>query len=245
MDATNDRSASSGDMVFDNATIGAGTIIEPGVTVGLRYHPDCGPARIGRNGILRQGTIIYGDVTAGDYLQTGHYAVIRAKVVLGHYCTICNHSTLEGIIRMGDGVRVMSHTYVPSRTWFGDHVFVGPGVTFLNDRAPGRCDPMPTPRGATVEDDVMIGGGATILPGITIGERSFIAAGAVITKDVPPRTLAMGVPARSEPLPPHLDRPVNRKLTRQPIDLWHPRTEDLSKVDWPDDWPQKGTWPLA
>ena len=59
-----DQIAMREDRVFENATIGEGTVIEPGVTVGLRYHPECGPARIGRNGILRQGTIIYGDVIA-------------------------------------------------------------------------------------------------------------------------------------------------------------------------------------
>ena len=65
-----------------------------------------------------------------------------------------------------------------------------------------------------------------------------IAAGAVITNDVPPRTFAEGVPARHQPLPAHLDRPANRKLTRQPVDLWHPLTEDLSAADWPEDWPE-------
>lgn len=239
MSATPDQNEFQEETRFENATVGKGTIIEPDVTVGFRYHARCGPARIGENGMLRQGTLIYGDVEAGDYLQTGHYAVIRARVVLGDYCTICHHSTLEGIIRMGRGVRIMSHTYVPSRTWFGDHVFVGPGVTFLNDRTPGRCDPMPTPRGARIEDEVMIGGGVSILPGITIGERSFIAAGAVVTRDVPPRTLAKGVPARFDPLPEHLDRPANRKLTLQPIDLWHPRMENPADADWPHDWPDR------
>ncbi len=226
------------DTAFDNACIGSGTIIEPGVTVGFRYHERCGLAQIGCNGILRQGTIIYGDVTAGDYFQTGHYTVIRAKIKIGDYCTVSNHSTLEGLIRMGTGVRIMSHTYIPSRTWFGDHVFVGPGVTFLNDPLPGRCDPIPTPRGATIEDDVMIGGGVTLLNGITIGERSFIAAGAVVTKDVPPRTFALGCPAQFKPLPSHLDRPANRTLTLQPIDLWHPRM-DPDAVTWPPDWPDE------
>ncbi len=75
---------------------------------------------------------------------------------------------------------------VRSRTWFGNNVFVGPGVTFLNDKLPGRLREMPMPQGARIEDNVMIGGGCTILPGITIGERSFIAAGSVVTKDVPP-----------------------------------------------------------
>jgi acetyltransferase-like isoleucine patch superfamily enzyme len=222
---------------YPNATIGSGTLIEPGVYVGFRYHPDCGPARIGQNGILRTGTIIYGDVVLGDYFQSGHHAVIRAKVRGGDYCALGNQSTLEGIIRLGTGVRIMSHVYVPSRTWFGDHVFVGPGVTFLNDRLPGRHEEPVTPRGATIEDDVMIGGGCVILPGVRIGERSFIAAGAVVTKDIPPRSLVSEVPGRIEPLPAKLDRPNDRRLTVQPIDLWHPRQPDLALADWPPDWP--------
>ena len=70
----------------------------------------------------------------------------------------------------------MSHVYIPSRTWFGDNVFVGPGTTFLNDRYPCRAGiRRPRREGATIHDDVMIGGGCTILPGVTIGERSFIS----------------------------------------------------------------------
>src|SRR5512136_638708 len=163
---TGNIEAFTGPFSFPNAVIGEGTLVEPDVMVGFRYHPDCGPARIGRNGILRKGTIIYGDVTIGDYFQTGHYAVIRAKVEIGDYCTVLNHSTLEGLIRFGRGVRIMSHVYIPSRTRFGDNVFVGPGVTFLNDRLPGRVEVMGVPRGATIEDDVMIGGGCTIMAGI-------------------------------------------------------------------------------
>ena len=99
-------------MPTDNATIGEGTIVEPDVAVGFRYHKDCGPARVGKDGILRKGTIIYGDVTIGDYFQSGHYVVIRAKVQIGDYCTVLNHSVLEGIIRMGRGVR-MAGTLAP------------------------------------------------------------------------------------------------------------------------------------
>jgi len=221
---------------FENAVVGEGTLIEPNVQIGVIYHPQCRPARIGRGGILRSGTIIYGDVIIGDYFQTGHYAVIRAKVEIGDYCTLCNHSTLEGIIRMGNGVRIMSHTYVPSRTWFGDHVFVGPGVTILNDRYPGRREVLETPRGPTIEDDVVIGGGCTILPGVTIGEGSFIAAGALVHGDIPPRSLVVGVPGRIAPLPKKLDMPNDRRLTIQPVDLWHPLMPDLSAADWPEDW---------
>lgn len=222
-----------------NATIGVGTIIEDDVSVGWRYHPECGIARVGKNGILRKGTIIYGDVRIGDYFQSGHYVVIRAQVRMGDYCTILNHSALEGIVRFGNGVRIMSHVYICSRTWFGDHIFVGPGVTFLNERFPARTEKHVTPKGAFVEDDVMIGGGCTILPGVRIGKGSFIAAGTLVHKDIPPRSFSKGTPCTIEPLPERLDRPNDRQLTIQPIDIWHPRGENPRDVLWPSEWPSK------
>ena len=200
---------------FDNAAVGDGTIVEDGVVVGFRYRDDCGPAVIGANGILRTGALIYGDVRIGDFFQTGHYAVIRAKVRIGDYCTVFHHCTIEGIVRLGTGVRIMANTYVPSRTWIGDHVFIGPGVTILNDRIPGRHETPETPRGATIEDDVMIGGGVTLLPGIRIGERSFIAAGAVVTKDVPARQLRPGR-ARRHPAAARRAGPAERPLPDDP-----------------------------
>ena len=223
-----------------NATIGEGTVVEPNVTVGYRYHPDAGPTTIGRDGIIRYGTLIYGDVQLGDQFQTGHYTVIRAMVRAGDHCTILNHSCIEGVTRLGTGVRIMSQVYIPTRTWIGDHVFIGPGVTFLNDRYPGRRDPMPTPRSATIEDEVMVGGGVTILPGVRIGRRSFIAAGALVVKDVPPDSFVSGVPGRIEPLPAHLDHDMNRALTLQPRDLWHPKSPHPGPGIWPADWPE--TW---
>ena len=232
---------SASQTTLDNAVLGQGTIVEPGVVVGYRYHSDCGAARIGAHGILRQGTIIYGDVAIGDHFQTGHYALIRAKVRMGDYCCIFHRATVEGIVRMGDGVRIMAHVYIPSRTWFGDHIFVGPGVSFLNDRTPGRyaTDNVPTPRGATIEDHVVIGGGATILPGVTIGAQSFVGAGALVNKDVPPRSLVVGVPGRARPLPSYLDRPNCQELTMAPLDLWHPLLPNLHAIDWPEEWGAK------
>ena len=227
------------DESFDNAIIGSNPQIDPDVIVGYRYHPECGPARIGDNCILHKGTVIYGDVTIGDHFHTVHYAVIRAMVKIGDFCTILNHSTIEGVVRMGNGVRIMSHVYIPSRTWFGDNVFVGPGVTFLNDRYPCRREPLPPPRGATIHDDVMIGGGGTILPGVTIGERSFIAAGAVVNKDVPPRSFVVGVPGRVSPLPDHLDMPNSHLITRQTSEFWNAQAEYTGKSIWPDYWPDE------
>jgi acetyltransferase-like isoleucine patch superfamily enzyme len=237
MDSTGSMEATSVTRMFDNAIIGEGAVIEPDVTVGFRYDPKCGPARIGDNCLLRKGALIYGDVIIGDHFQAAYYSVIRAMVKIGSHCTLFNRSTIEGIVRMGDSVRIMAHVYIPSRTWFGDNVFVGPGVTFLNDRYPCRRDPPPPPRGATIENDVMIGGGCTILPGVTIGERSFIAAGAVVSKDVPPRSFVVGVPGRISPLPDHLDMPNIQEFTGSQ-EIWHPESEYLGESIWPDYWPE-------
>ena len=233
LDLSNDTSS------YKNAVIGENAMIDPDVVVGYPYHPEGSPARIGKSAILRKGTIIYADVNIGDHFQSAHYAVVRAMVQIGNYCTLLNHSTLEGIVRMGTGVRIMSHVYVPSRTWFGDNVFVGPGVNFLNDRYPLRKDPMPEPRGATLEDDVMIGGGCTILPGVTIGERSFIAAGAVVNKNIPPHSFVVGVPGHISPLPNHLDMSNNKEVTHATRDFWHPKNQYPVKSLWPDYWAER------
>ena len=230
MNTTNSR--------FENAEIGEGCRIDEDVTLGYRFHADCGPARIGKQCVLHKGTVIYGDVIIGDYFLGSHYIVVRARVRMGDYCALGNHSTIEGIVRLGTGVRVMSHTYIPSRTWVGDHVFIGPGVTFLNDKYPYRRDSAPAPQGATLEDDVMVGGGATVLAGVTIGERSFIGAGALVNRDIPPRSLVVGVPGRISPLPTKLDVANTRAYTTGRHGMWDARTEYPGNSDWPDDWPE-------
>ncbi len=212
-----------------SAKIGKNTIVEPGAIVGYRFHSKAGHATIGSFGIIRIGTIIYADVHFGKYLQTGHYSVIRAHVRGGDYCAIGNHSTLEGIILLGSGVRIMSHVYISSRTFIGNNVFVGPGTTFLNDNTPcryGSADAEPSvPKGPVIEDDVVIGGGCTLNPGIRIGKRSFVASGTLVTKDIPPDSLAKGSPVRIEAIPEKLYGQNNQKITQNPLDIWHPASD--------------------
>ena len=217
---------------YPNAIIGKNAIIEENVILGMQYHPDCGVTQIGDNAIIRAGTIIYGDVKTGDYFQTGHYAVIRSRVEIGDYCTVFNGAVIEGMAKLGSGVRLMTHCYVSSRTVIGNRVICGPNVVFLNEKTPGRAEC--ETRGAFVEDDVMIGGGSLILPGVRIGEGSFIAAGSVVTKDVPPHSMVMGFPARFSELPDKLNVPCNPDFVCQKTDLWHPDGPSPFLAPWPE-----------
>ena len=81
--------------LFENTVIGPGAKIEEDVSLGFKVNEKCGPTLIGKNCFLRKGTVIYGDVKIGDYFQSQHYVVIRARVKLGDYCSILNHSTIE------------------------------------------------------------------------------------------------------------------------------------------------------
>jgi acetyltransferase-like isoleucine patch superfamily enzyme len=178
--------------------IGANAQVDADVTLGYRYPGDSQPTRIGDHAIIRSGSIIYANTTIGHRFQCGHQVLIRGEVVIGDRCVVHHKCTLEGRLKIGNGVKIMAHVYVPSRTTIGDFVFIGPGTTFLNAKYPMREG---TVEGATIEEHVCIGGSVTICPGVRIGRGSFIAAGAVVNKDVPPGTLAMGVPARHQPLP--------------------------------------------
>ena len=88
--------------------------------------------------------------------------------------------------------------------------------------------------GPMIEEGVAIGGGATILPGVRIGKNSFIGAGTLVNKDVPPNTLAYGVPARFHPLPPELQGGNRLELVMTGTDLWAGQVGDNWKADYPD-----------
>lgn len=186
------------------AEIGEGANIQPGAVVGLRYKPDAGPAVIGKRATIRAGAIIYGDVEIGDDFQTGHQVLLREKTKIGRHVLLGTQSVIDGQVEIGDFVKIETHVYIPTHVVIGSFVFIGPGVTITNDRYPLKLRDSYVPEGAVLEDGVTIGGGVTIVPGVTIGRDSFVAAGAVVAKDIPPDSLAVGVPARVQPLPDHL-----------------------------------------
>lgn len=180
---------------------GEGICIDPGCMVGYQYNDTCGPARFGAACRIRAGTIIYGDVEAGDDLQTGHHVMIREHTTIGDHVVVGTNSVCDGQTTIASYVKIESNCYIPTHCTIGTRVFLGPGVVLTNDRFPLKLRDQYRPEGVTLEDGVTLGGGVVVCPGVTIGQDSFVAAGAVVTSDVPPGSLVVGVPGRIGPLP--------------------------------------------
>ena len=157
------------------------------------------PARIGSDSILQSGATIYPDVVAGDRLQTGHHSVVREATTVGHDCRVGSQVIIGGRTDVGHRVHIDDGVYLPAETTVGDGVFIGPRAVLTTNQYPAREGG--ERGGPTLQDGVAVGANATIRSDVTVGEHSVIAAGAVVTEDVPPSTLAVGVPAKHRPLP--------------------------------------------
>jgi UDP-2-acetamido-3-amino-2,3-dideoxy-glucuronate N-acetyltransferase len=132
----------------------------------------------------------------GDLTKIWQFCVVLAAARIGQNCNICSHCFIEGDVVIGDNVTVKNGNYLYDGLVLEDDVFVGPNVTFTNDKKPrSKQYPDAFPK-TIVRKGASIGGGAVILPGVTIGEGAMVGAGAVVTRDVAPRTTVVGNPAR-------------------------------------------------
>jgi acetyltransferase-like isoleucine patch superfamily enzyme len=116
--------------------------------------------------------------------------------VVGRDCNLCDHVFLENDVIVGDRVTIKSGVQVWDGLRLGDDVFVGPNVSFTNDRFPRSKHHPAAFEKTTVEPGASIGAGATVLPGLVIGRGAMVGAGAVVTRDVPPLSIVVGNPAR-------------------------------------------------
>jgi acetyltransferase-like isoleucine patch superfamily enzyme len=185
-------------------TIGEGAQIFEPVTLGFPSRDNLGKtgflgSTIGKGAVLRPGTVIYCDVLIGDKFQSGHNVLIREKTTIGNQTAIGTATIIDGNVKIGNNVSIQSMVYIPTNTTIGDHVFIGPNAVLTNDRYP------PSPPGNLVgpllKNRVAIGANATILPGVCIGEGSLVAAGSIVTCNVPDNMMAIGSPARIKELP--------------------------------------------
>jgi len=149
--------------------------------------------RIGAGAIIRSGSVVYNHVIIGKGLRTGHNVVIRENVTIGENCVIGTQAILDGYARVGDNSMIQSQCYITQAVSIGNGVFIAPGCILMDNKKIILGEGLER---ISMEDYVRIGGGTKILPGVTIGEYALIGAGSVVTKDVPSRAVAYGVPAR-------------------------------------------------
>ncbi len=132
----------------------------------------------------------------GKHTKIWQFCVVLADAKIGENCNICSHCFIENDVKIGDNVTVKCGVQLWDGIVIEDNVFIGPNVTFCNDKYP-RSKQYPKKFAKTlIKKGVSIGANATILPGITIGENAMIGAGAVVTKDVVSNTMVVGNPAR-------------------------------------------------
>ena len=144
------------------------------------------------------------DATIGDGSKIWHLAQVRENAVLGTDCIVGRGAYIGTGVRMGDNCKVQNYALVYEPAVLGNGVFIGPAVVLTNDTYPRAVTPDGelksahdwTPVGVTIHDGASIGARAVCIAPVTIGRWATVAAGAVVTADVPDFALVAGVPAR-------------------------------------------------
>ncbi len=191
-------------VVHDGTVIGDGCVIEDHVVLGKRPRlargssakGEVGNLEIGERVTVCSGAVVFAGATVAAEAILGDQSFVRERSRIGAGSVIGRGSVVDNDVIVGERVKVQTSVYLTAFTVIEDDVFVGPGATTTNDNTMDRHGPETPLRGATLRRACRVGGGSVLTPGVEVGEEAFIAAGAVVTKDVQPRAVAIGVPAR-------------------------------------------------
>jgi acetyltransferase-like isoleucine patch superfamily enzyme len=205
--------------IGDNCSLSYNVVIKKGTTIGnnvriddntvigkypmraslsiFKEEKNLSPTHIGDNCLIGANTVIYIGSDISNNVLVADLASIRENTVISEYTIVGRGVTIENFVKIGKRCKLESECYITAYSELEDYVFIAPGVVTSNDNYLGRTEErFKHFKGVTVKKGARIGANAVILPGKTIGEDALIAAGSVVTKDIPPRKIVMGSPAR-------------------------------------------------
>jgi acetyltransferase-like isoleucine patch superfamily enzyme len=192
-------------VVHDGTVVGEGCEIQDHAVLGkppklARHSSAAGtpvePLVLGEGAVVCCGAVVLAGAQIGPGAILGDQSFVRERSRIGERTVVGRGSTVDFDTVVGARVRIQTDVYLTARCVVEDDVFVGPGAHTTNDDTMGRHGPEYELRGAVLRRACRIGGRAVLVPGVEVGEEAFVAAGAVVTRDVPARAVVMGVPAR-------------------------------------------------
>jgi acetyltransferase-like isoleucine patch superfamily enzyme len=180
--------------VLEYAVVGKQPVLSPRSTA---KREDLPPAQLGEGTVISTGAIVFAGTRIGACVIVGDQACVRERVTLGDDVVVGRGTLVENDTTVGALTRIQADAYITAYSTLEENVFIAPCVITTNDNFMGRTERRhELIRGPTIRRGARIGGGATLCPGIEIGEEAFVGAGAVVIADVPPRVVVVGNPAR-------------------------------------------------
>jgi len=199
--------------IGNNVTIYAGTIIGDFVRIddntvigknpmkaarsAITKEQELPPSEIGDNCIIGTSVVIYRGAILGNKILVADLSTVRESVTIGDFTIVGRGAAIENFCKIGSYCKLETNVYITAYSELEDYCFIAPCVATSNDNYMGRSkERFKHYKGVTVKKGGRIGLNATILPGKVIGEDSQVAAGALVTKDTPPKKIVMGAPAK-------------------------------------------------
>jgi acetyltransferase-like isoleucine patch superfamily enzyme len=180
--------------VLDYAVVGKQPTLSPRSTAKREELP---PLELGAGTIVSTGAVVFAGTTIGERVIVGDQACVRERCAIGDDVVIGRGSLVENDTSVGALTKIQANAYITAYSLLEDNVFIAPCVVTTNDNFMGRTEKRhELVKGPTIRRGARIGGGCVLLPGSEIGEEAFVGAGAVVIRDVPPRAVVVGNPAR-------------------------------------------------
>ena len=181
--------------VLEYAVVGKQPVLSPRSTAKRDPLP---PAQIGDGSVVSTGAIVFAGAQIGARVILGDQSCVRERVTIGDDVVVGRGSLVENDTTIGARTKIQADAYVTAYSTLEDDVYVAPCVVTTNDNFMGRTEKrLALMKGPTIRRGARVGGGAILCPGVEVGEEAFVGAGAVVTKDVPPRAVVVGSPARA------------------------------------------------